>query len=151
MDYRTEEAKLTKLNNCKWTMWNDGSGSLQDSSGKKLFEYDLQTSEMKFANDSWERFDGSLKEIQEYAETVISNKMKNKQRLFVDMDGTLAQFKTLDTLEPLFEKGYFENLAPQQNVIDAVKEIIQNHKDIEVYILSAYLQERLCTRWNKRN
>ncbi len=64
-----------------------------------------------------------------------------KQRIFVDMDGTLAQFKTLDTLEPLFEKGYFEKLAPQQNVIDAVKEITQNHKDIEVYILSAYLSD----------
>ena len=33
-----------------------------------------------------------------------------KNRLFVDMDGTLAVFKTVDTMETLYEKGYFKNL-----------------------------------------
>lgn len=63
-----------------------------------------------------------------------------KQRLFVDMDGTLAVFTPCDTMETLLEKGYFENLAPMQSVVDAVK-ILHQHPDIEVYTLSAYLSD----------
>jgi len=71
-------------------------------------------------------------------------KLKNdepKQRLFVDMDGTLAEFKNVDTLETLYEKGYFENLKPINNVLSAVKEIIEKHPEMDVYILSAYLSD----------
>lgn len=64
-----------------------------------------------------------------------------KNRLFVDMDGTLAVFKTVDTMETLYEKGYFKNLQPQKNVIAAVKRIVDENPDIEVYILSAYLSD----------
>ena len=64
-----------------------------------------------------------------------------KQRLFVDMDGTLAVFIPVDTLETLYAPGYFENLPPIQNTVDAVKEIVQNHPEIEVYILSAVLSD----------
>ena len=61
-------------------------------------------------------------------------------RLFVDMDGTLATFHLVE-LEKLYEEGYFRNLAPMQNVVDAVKEIILEDPEIEVYILSAYLTD----------
>lgn len=64
-----------------------------------------------------------------------------KQRLFVDMDGTLAVFQKVDTLETLYEKGYFENLNPIPNTIQAVKEILREHPDVEVYILSAHLAD----------
>lgn len=64
-----------------------------------------------------------------------------KKRLFVDMDGTLAVFTPLDTLEKLYEKGYFLNQAPHQNVVEAVRDIIVNHPEIEVNILSAYLTD----------
>lgn len=64
-----------------------------------------------------------------------------KQRLFVDMDGTLATFIPVDRLETLYEKGYFLNLQPLNNVVMAIKEIIKNNPDIEVYILSAYLSD----------
>ena len=64
-----------------------------------------------------------------------------KQRLYVDMDGTLATFRKLDTIEPLFEKGYFENLPAQNNVVNAIKNIINNNKDIEVFVMSAYLTD----------
>lgn len=67
--------------------------------------------------------------------------MGEKQRLFVDMDGTLAVFKEVDELETLYEKGYFLNLAPQKNVLAAVRELIVNHSEIEVNILSAYLTD----------
>lgn len=67
--------------------------------------------------------------------------MDEKQRLFVDMDGTLAVFKQVDELETLYEKGYFLNLAPQRNVLAAVRELAVNHPEIEVNILSAYLTD----------
>lgn len=63
------------------------------------------------------------------------------RRLFVDMDGTLAVFKPVDEMETLYEKGYFLNLEPHENVVAAIKEIIANSPDIEVNILSAYLSD----------
>lgn len=64
-----------------------------------------------------------------------------RQRLFVDMDGTLAVFKPVDEMETLYEKGYFLNLTPQEKVVAAIREIIVNHPEIEVNILSAYLTD----------
>ena len=63
-----------------------------------------------------------------------------KQKLYVDMDGTLAVFKSCDTLEKLYEKGYFRNLPPQKAVLNAVKELCKN-PDFEVYVLSAVLMD----------
>ena len=65
--------------------------------------------------------------------------IENKKRLFVDLDGTLAVFKPVDTLEVLYEKNYFLNLQPQQTVVDAIKYIMKKHPEIEVNILSAVL------------
>lgn len=64
----------------------------------------------------------------------------DRQRLFVDMDGTLAEFKTVDTLETLYEKDYFINLKANENVLGAIKQLIADN-DIDVYILSAYLTD----------
>ena len=64
----------------------------------------------------------------------------DKQRLFVDMDGTLAEFKTVDTLGTLYEKDYFINLKPNENVLGAIKQLIADN-DFDVYILSAYLTD----------
>lgn len=62
-------------------------------------------------------------------------------RLLVDMDGVLTKFKQVDTLEVLYEKGYFLNLEPVDNVINAVKLIKADHPEIEVYILSSVLAD----------
>lgn len=70
-------------------------------------------------------------------------------RLFVDMDGTLAEFHHVDTLETLYEKGYFLNLEPHQNVVDAVKQIFQNEPHISVYVLSAVLADSATARDEK--
>lgn len=64
----------------------------------------------------------------------------DRQRLFVDMDGTLAEFKTVDTLETLYEKDYFLHLKPNENVLGAIKQLIADN-DFDVYILSAYLTD----------
>lgn len=64
-----------------------------------------------------------------------------RQRLFIDMDGTLAVFSPVNQLEALYEKGYFKNLLPHDNVLEAVKLIIGSYPEIEVNILSAYLTD----------
>lgn len=72
-----------------------------------------------------------------------------RQRLFVDMDGTLAVFKPVDEMETLYEEGYFLNLSPQENVVAAIKEIVTDHPEIEVNILSAYLTDSKYTLQEK--
>ena len=62
-------------------------------------------------------------------------------RLFLDLDGTAAVFQKVDTLETLYEKGYFLNLEPNQNVVDAIRLIIRNHPEIEVYVMSSVLSD----------
>lgn len=73
--------------------------------------------------------------------TVLDERKPERQRLFVDMDGTLAVFTPVATLETLYEKGYFLNLEPQKNVVQAVRTIISEKPEIEVFILSAYLSD----------
>lgn len=79
------------------------------------------------------------------AERIAQSRLEDKgepmKRLFVDMDGTLAEFRQVDTLEQLYEKGYFENLRPQTAVIEAVKIIVREHPEVEVHILSAVLSD----------
>jgi|GEM_PF-519314 len=71
----------------------------------------------------------------------ISEPLREKQRLFVDMDGTLAVFKPVLKIEELYEKGYFAQLRPIPNVVQAVREVQQNHPEIEIYILSSVLSD----------
>lgn len=59
-------------------------------------------------------------------------------RLFVDMDGTLAQFHAEDNyLERMWEAGFFERLQPYQNAVDGLRQYMQTNPDTEVYILSS--------------
>lgn len=67
--------------------------------------------------------------------------MEQKKRLFIDMDGTLAVFNPVNTLEKLYEPGYFKDLEPIQSVLEAVKIIKRQAPEIEVNILSAYLSD----------
>lgn len=62
----------------------------------------------------------------------------NNNRLFVDMDGTVAQWET-QRFEDLFEKGYFLNRPAYRNVVDGLNLYMEQHPETEVYILSAYL------------
>lgn len=61
-----------------------------------------------------------------------------KQRLFVDMDGTLAKFHDqAKYIERMFEKDFFRNLEPFENMVEGIRQFIQNHPDVEVYTVSA--------------
>lgn len=67
--------------------------------------------------------------------------MEGKKRLFIDMDGTLAEFRQIDELEMLFEEGYFLNLSPNDSVLDAVRIFQKDNPDVEVFVLSAFLTD----------
>ena len=71
----------------------------------------------------------------------IENNGAEDARLLIDMDGTLAKFKPVETLELLYEEGYFRNLEPLQNVVDAIKEIIRTHPEKQVYVMSSVLSD----------
>lgn len=64
-----------------------------------------------------------------------------KKRLFVDMDGTMAVWNPTKKLEELYEEGYFKNLKPYEEVVEAVRYLVQNEPGIEVFVLSAYLSD----------
>lgn len=74
----------------------------------------------------------------------------DRPRLFVDIDGTLAEWRhitlkidcaedknlVIDKLyQILTQKGYYSSLYPQQNVVDAVNSLIDKY---EVFIVSCY-------------
>ncbi len=76
-----------------------------------------------------------------------------KPRLFVDMDGTLAEWRNIHVdmkdfetaadvqkkvNEILTKPGYYRTLAPHKNVVDTVRDIIKEGK-IEVYVLSCVI------------
>ena len=64
--------------------------------------------------------------------------IQSNNRLFVDMDGTLARFHDeVQYIERMYEKGFFENLKPFENAVKGIKELIQNNANLEVFILSA--------------
>lgn len=76
-----------------------------------------------------------------------------KPKLFVDMDGVLAEWKPIDVPlqtpsekikqyinDTLYQKGYFRDLKPNKNALEAVKQIIKEGK-IDVYVLSCVLPE----------
>lgn len=64
-----------------------------------------------------------------------------KKRLFVDMDGTLAVFTPQKDINALYQKGYFASLAPQENVVEAIRFLARNTGECEIYTLSAYLAD----------
>ena len=68
-----------------------------------------------------------------------------QKRLLVDMDGTLARFHDeVDYLERMFEQGFFEELAPFENMVEGIRLFIKDHPDVEVYTCSAAVQSPFC-------
>lgn len=68
-----------------------------------------------------------------------------KKRLLVDMDGTLAKFHDeASYMERMFEKGFFRNLKPFDNMIDAIFMLSETHPEIELFIVSAAINSEYC-------
>jgi len=66
---------------------------------------------------------------------------REKRRVFVDMDGTLAVFTPVNTLETLYEKEYFLNLEPIPNMVKAIRLLQAQVPEVEVFILTSYLSD----------
>lgn len=64
-----------------------------------------------------------------------------KKRVFIDIDGTLAEFRFSAKESDLYERGYFSSLAPQANIISAVKELVKELSDVEFHVLSSCLEK----------
>lgn len=98
-----------------------------------------------FCSDSWEQSAQIRRDI-ETLQSKLKNltefeKRQSAKRLFIDMDGTLAEFHPVDTMETLYEQGYFAQLAPHENVVNGIKTFMRENPDAEVFILSSVLTD----------
>ena len=78
-----------------------------------------------------------------------SSNIQEPVRVFFDIDGCTAEFKPTTKFEDLFEKGYFRNLKPLDNVVETVK-LLNQSQDFEVYILSSTLEESRFAKQEKK-
>lgn len=63
---------------------------------------------------------------------------KERPRLFVDMDGTLARFHDeVQYLERMYEPDFFQNLKPFRGAVETIREYMREYPDAEVFILSS--------------
>ena len=60
-------------------------------------------------------------------------------RVFFDMDGVLAEYRQVP-YEEMLKKGYFGDLAPQEEAVRALKLLAEDPR-FEVYTLSAVIKE----------
>lgn len=99
----------------------------------------------KLHSDSWEQsaqIRSDIETLQSKLENLTeSEKRQSAKRLFIDMDGTLAEFHPVDTMETLYEQGYFAQLAPHENVVNGIKTFMKGNPDEEVFILSSVLTD----------
>lgn len=61
-------------------------------------------------------------------------------RIFFDLDGTLAEWKQSSSRADLYEQGYFLSLRPNQSLLNAA---IRLQQDYDVFILGAVLKDSL--------
>lgn len=150
--------QVSNIKGCYWHIWEDGSGSLKRLDGDTdILICDLISAEYKDAA-GWYGFErtpdwrGELERLvmegvirpldHGSAEFYFYNDInQDGKRIFVDMDGTLAEFRTVDTMETLYEKGYFANLPAHENVIEGLKTFMKENPEVEVYILSSVLED----------
>ncbi|MDO4318683.1 MAG: hypothetical protein Q4C48_10850 [Lachnospiraceae bacterium] len=71
-----------------------------------------------------------------------------RPRLYIDMDGTLAKWQSVQRPEDLYEPGFFARMQPQEVVVSAVCWLIRTG-DMEVYILSTVLSDSPYARSEK--
>lgn len=70
--------------------------------------------------------------------------MKNlteKGRVFFDLDGTGATFNVCATMEDLYKKSYFSNLAPLKSVTTI--RMMAKSRPEKIYILSSFLEDSI--------
>lgn len=63
-----------------------------------------------------------------------------KKYLYVDMDGTLAQFQK-KPLEEITSKGYFRDLPVMVNVVKALRTMMKENDDVIIMILTSVFND----------
>lgn len=63
------------------------------------------------------------------------------KKLYVDMDGTIAQWQQDKTIEEVATKGYFRDIPVMANVLSMLKELIKEG-NVEVCILSSVFKDK---------
>ena len=63
------------------------------------------------------------------------------KRVFVDMDGVLCEYRTDAALCDYEREGYFRELEPRNDMIEAVRHLLKSGS-VEVFVLSAVLPQR---------
>ena len=112
-----------------------------------LLTIDTSLSPYKWAEAAADMIDGGgigLEEGELLKNLSVFNRNFTRKTLYVDMDGVLAEFRYVNSEAELYEKGYFLNLKPMKNVISGITYFMEDHPEIEVYVLSAYLEG---SRW----
>lgn len=148
------------LKGCYWKTYDDGSGSLRRLQtdtvilGYNLHPVDSGYDEYEDAR-GWHGFERS-EDFRLALENLVTDgivspmdhgakdfalRSKEAKRLFLDMDGTLAEFHPVDTMETLYEQGYFAQLAPHENVVNGIKTFMKENPETEVFILSSVLTD----------
>lgn len=63
------------------------------------------------------------------------------KRLYIDIDGTLARFHDVDKhfIEAMWQEGFYRDLKPFENMVEAAAMFVRSHPEVEVFILSAVL------------
>lgn len=56
------------------------------------------------------------------------------KKIFVDMDGVLAEYKKDCTAEDMAKKGYFRSLSPQDNMLSALEMLTENCDSLGVRV-----------------
>lgn len=70
-----------------------------------------------------------------------------RNRLYIDLDGTVARFHDEPHyLTRMYDKGFFENLLPFENVIEGIKYFIDNNPGTEVSVLTSLINGFYCQK-----
>lgn len=59
--------------------------------------------------------------------------------IFIDMDGTLAEWKNVTSNYELYQQGYYESLRPNEHILNETKRLIKEGEN--VFILSSFLSD----------
>ena len=78
------------------------------------------------------------------------------RRVFIDLDGTLAEFGAVVAIEEQYEEGFFEEARPYRNVVSGIKSYMRIFPDDEIIVKAPVLigneyvvNEK--TRWLRAN
>ena len=66
---------------------------------------------------------------------------RRKRRLFIDFDGTAAEFRKAAVFSDLYKQGYFRSLKPNVSVIDAIYYLKTTMPDVEIIGATCYLTD----------